>query len=65
MMVFENMVLRKTFGPKKEEVTGGWGILHNKEIYYLYPLPSIIWVSKSRWMKCVWRVALLEENRNT
>jgi len=46
--VFENRVLRKIFGPKRDEVTGDWRILHSKELYDLYSLPNIIWVIKSR-----------------
>jgi hypothetical protein len=40
--VFENRELRKIFGPKRDEVTGGWRKLHNKELRDLYSLPSII-----------------------
>jgi hypothetical protein len=35
-MVFENRVLRKIFGPKKDEVTGEWRKLHNKEVYFFH-----------------------------
>jgi hypothetical protein len=35
LRVFENRVLRRIFGPKRDEVTGGWRILHNKELYAL------------------------------
>jgi hypothetical protein len=37
-------VLRKIFGPKRDEVTGEWRRLHNKELYALYSSPNIIWV---------------------
>jgi hypothetical protein len=40
--VFENRVLRRILGPKKDEVTGGWRKLHNKEFRDLYSWPSII-----------------------
>jgi hypothetical protein len=40
--VFENRVLRRIFGPKRDEVTGGWRKLHNEELHNLYPSPSII-----------------------
>jgi hypothetical protein len=40
--VFENWVLRKIFGPKRDEVIGGWRKLHNEELHYLYCSPSII-----------------------
>jgi hypothetical protein len=46
--VFENRVLRKIFGPKKDEVTGEWRKLHNKELDNLYLSPNIIRVVKSR-----------------
>jgi hypothetical protein len=46
--VFENRVLRRIFGPKRDEVTGGWRKLHNEELHNLYFSPSIIRVIKSR-----------------
>jgi hypothetical protein len=45
--VFENRVLRKIFVPKKDEITGQWRRLHNKELYYVYSSPNIIPVIKS------------------
>jgi hypothetical protein len=53
------------FGPKKEEVIGGQGKLHNEEFYDLYHSPNIIWVIKSRRMRWAGHVAYMEENRNT
>jgi hypothetical protein len=41
LRVFENRVLRRIFGPKRDEVPGEWRRLHNKELYALYSLPSI------------------------
>jgi hypothetical protein len=41
-------VLRRIFGPKRDEVTGEWGRLRNKELYSMYSLPNIIQVIKSR-----------------
>jgi hypothetical protein len=41
-MVFENRVLRKIFGPKRNKVTGEWRKLHNEELYALYSSPNII-----------------------
>jgi hypothetical protein len=40
--MFENRVLRRMFGPKRDEVTGGWRKLHNEELHNLYSSPSII-----------------------
>jgi hypothetical protein len=48
--VFENRVLRRIFGPKRDEVTGGWRKLHNEELHGLYFSPSIIRVIKARRM---------------
>jgi hypothetical protein len=42
LRVFENRVLRRIFGPKKAEVTGGWRKLHNEELHNLYSPPDII-----------------------
>jgi hypothetical protein len=49
--VFENRVLRRIFGPKRDEVIGGWRNLHNGELHNLYSSPSIIRMIKSRRMK--------------
>ena len=48
LRVFENMVLRRIFGPRKDEVTGEWRRLHNEELNGLYPSPNIVRVIKSR-----------------
>ena len=48
LMVFENMVLRRIFRPKRNEATGQWRRLHNEEPYDLYSSPNIIRVIKSR-----------------
>jgi hypothetical protein len=55
--VFENRVLRRIFGPKKDEVIGGWGKLHNEELHNLYGSPSIIRMIKSRRMRWARHVA--------
>jgi hypothetical protein len=55
--VFENRVLRRIFGPKKDEVTGKWSRLHNEEPNDLYSLPNIIQVIKSRRMRWAGHVA--------
>jgi hypothetical protein len=49
--VFENRVLRRIYGPKRNEVTGEWRKLHNEELRDLYPSPSIIRIIKSRRMR--------------
>jgi hypothetical protein len=49
--VFENRVLRRIFGPKRDEVTGGWRKLHKEELHNLYFSPSIIRMIKSRRMR--------------
>jgi hypothetical protein len=49
--VFENKVLRRIFGSKLDEVTGGWRKLHKEELHHLYSSPSIIRIMKSRKMR--------------
>jgi len=51
LRVFENMVLRRVFGPKRDEVTGEWRKLHNEELRDLYSLPNIVRVVKWRRMR--------------
>jgi hypothetical protein len=55
--VFENRVLRRIFGPKRDEVTGELRKLHNEELRDLYPSPSIIRIIKSRRMRWAGHVA--------
>jgi hypothetical protein len=50
LRVFKNRVLRRVYGPKRDEVTGEWRKLHNEEFSDLYPLPNIVRVVKSRRM---------------
>jgi hypothetical protein len=57
--VFEDMVLRRGFGPKRDEVTGGWRKLHNEELPDLYSWPSIIRIMKLRRMRWAGHVAQL------
>ena len=49
--VFENKVLRRIFGPRRDEVTWDWRRLHNEEINVLYSSPNIVRVIKSRRMR--------------
>jgi hypothetical protein len=51
LRVFENRVLRRLFGPKRDEVTGDWRKLHNEELHNLYPSPNIIRMIISRRMR--------------
>jgi hypothetical protein len=61
--VFENRVLRRIFGLKRDEVTGNWRRLHNKELYIVYSSPNIIWVIKSRRMKWAGHAARMRDRR--
>ena len=51
------MVLRRIFGPRRDEVTGEWRRLHNEELNDLYSSPNIVWVIKSRRMRWAGHVA--------
>jgi len=48
LRVFENMVLRRIFGPRRDEVTGEWRRLHNEELNDLFSSPNVVRVIKSR-----------------
>jgi hypothetical protein len=63
LRVFENKVLRRMFGPKRDEVTGEWRRLHNKELYALYCSPNIIRAIKSRGLRWAGHVARVGERR--
>ena len=63
LTVFENRVLRRIFGPKRDGVTGEWRKLHNEELNSLYSSPNIVLVIKSRIMRWVGHVARMEEGR--
>jgi hypothetical protein len=58
-------VLRKIFGPKRDEVTKDWRNLHNEELHNLYPSPGIIAVKKSRRKRGSRHVARMAEMRNS
>jgi hypothetical protein len=62
--VFENRVLGRIFGPRREEVTGEWRKLHNEKLNDLYSSPSIIRITKSRRMRWAGHVAPMGEKRN-
>jgi hypothetical protein len=61
--VFKNRVLRRIFGPKRDEVTGEWRKLHNEELDNLYSSPDIIRQVKSRLMRWAGHVARMGEDR--
>jgi hypothetical protein len=63
LRVFENRVLRRIFGPKRDEEIGEWRKLHNEELHNLYSSPNIIRQIKSRRMRCVGHVACIGEER--
>ena len=64
LRVFENRVLRRVFGSKRDEVTGEWRKLHNEELSDLYSLPNIVRLVKSRRMSWAGHVARMGERRN-
>ena len=59
--MIENRLLRRVFGPKRDEVTGEWRKLHNEELNHLYSLPNIVQVVKSRRMRWAGHVASMGE----
>jgi len=63
LRALENRVLRRIFGPKRDEVTGKCRKLHNEELYDLYSSPYIIRVIKSRRMRWARHVARMWERR--
>ena len=63
MRVFENRVLRKIFGPKRDEVRGEWRKLHNEELNDLYCSPNNIWVINSSRMRWAGNIARVGERR--
>jgi hypothetical protein len=63
LRIFENRVLRRIFGPKRDEVAGGWRKLHNEELHGLYSSPSIVRVIKARRIRWAGHVARMGEMR--
>jgi hypothetical protein len=61
--LFENRVLRRVFGPKRDEVTGEWRKLHNEELNDLYSLPTMARVVKSRRMRWAGHLTRIGEDR--
>jgi hypothetical protein len=63
LRVFENSVLMRIFGSKRDEIVGGWRKLHNVELHNLYFSPSIIRMIKSKRMRWAGHVARIGEKR--
>ena len=63
LRVFENRVLRRVFGPMRDEITGEWRKLHKEELRDLYSIPNSVRVVKSRRMRWAWHVPLMGEAR--
>jgi hypothetical protein len=63
LRVFENRVLRRIFGPKRDGVTGEWRKLHNEELHDLYSSPKILQVIKSRIMRREGHIVRMGEER--
>jgi len=63
LRLFENTVLRRIFGPRRDEVTGEWRSLHNEELNDLYSSPNIVLVIKSRRMRWAGHVVRIGEER--
>jgi hypothetical protein len=64
LRVFENRVLGRIFGPKRDNVTGDWRKLHNEELHNLYSSPNISRMIKSKRMRWAGHVARMGESRN-
>jgi hypothetical protein len=61
--VFENRVLKRIFGPKRDGVTGGWRKLQNEDLHNLHSSPSIIRIIRSRRMRWAGNIACMAEKR--
>jgi hypothetical protein len=64
LKAFENRILRRIFGPKRDGLTGGWIKLHNEDLHDLWLTPSIIRIIKSKRMRWAGHVARMAEKRN-
>jgi hypothetical protein len=62
--VFENRMLRRIFGPKRDEVTGIWRKLHNEDLHNLHSSPNVIKMIQRRRLGCAGNVARSGENEN-
>jgi hypothetical protein len=65
LKVFENKVLRRIFGPKRDEIIGSWRQLYNEELHNLYDSSDIIRINKSTKMRLVGHTARTGEKSNT
>jgi hypothetical protein len=63
LRVFENRMLRRIFGPRRDEVTGEWRKLYNEELSHLYCSPNIVRVIKSRRIRWAGNVACMGQRR--
>jgi len=63
LWVFVNRVLRRIFGPERDEASGEWGRLHNEELNDLFSSPNVILVIETRRIRWAGRVALMGERR--
>jgi len=63
LRLYDNMVMRRIFGPRREQVKGEWRRLHNEELNDLYSSPNIVRVIKSRKMRWAGHVAHMSEER--
>jgi hypothetical protein len=64
LRVFENRVLKRIFGPKRNEVTGQWRKIHSEELNDPYSSTNTVWVIKSRSMRWAGHVACMGEGRH-